>query len=57
MEQIFCECGEYIGVKYEETQEIELDSEVDYVKGINEVAVQCPYCDKQFKIKGRLVEI
>lgn len=58
MEQIFCKCGEYLGVKYLETGEIEVDSEVEYSISIGYTNIlHCPYCDKETKIEGEIKEI
>lgn len=58
MEQIFCECGEYLGVKHSETNEIEVDSEVEYSISIGYPNIlHCPYCEKENKIEGVIIPI
>lgn len=57
MEDIFCDCGEYLGVKYLETDEIEIDSEVEYSISIGYPNIlHCPYCNKETLIKGEIKE-
>ncbi|MBB6716343.1 hypothetical protein [Clostridium gasigenes] len=58
MEQIFCECGEYLGVKNLETNEIEIDSEVEYSLSIGYPNIlHCPYCEKVNQVEGSVIEI
>lgn len=57
-EQIFCECGEYLAVKYLETNQIEVDSEVEYSVGVGEPNIlHCPYCKEENKVEGEIIEI
>jgi len=57
-EDVFCDCGEYIAIKWLETDEIEVDSEVEhYSKDNQKVIAICPYCKKRINLDGKLILI
>lgn len=55
---IFCTCGEYIAIKNLETEEIEVDSEVECCQIKDErVSCVCPYCSRKHSINGKLIPL